>query len=153
MENTNRIRDVILYSDGSCLKNPGSGGWACILVCKTDTGEYEKEFYGAEEHTTNNRMEIIGVLVGLSKLKYRCNVTVVTDSQYVVNSFNKGWIYSWEKQGFRDRLNSDLWIELLKLVRLHNVTFQWIKGHAGHPQNERCDKLARNAAIKISSTY
>lgn len=133
------MKDVQIYTDGSCLKNPGPGGWAAILKYMNT----EKMISGGSPDTTNNRMELTGVIVALSQLKYPCNVTITTDSQYVVNAFNKRWIYNWEKQKFKDRLNSDLWIELLRLTRLHNVKFIWVKGHAGHHYNELCDTEAQ----------
>ena len=133
------MKDVQIYTDGSCLKNPGPGGWAAILKYMN----IEKMISGGSPDTTNNRMELTGVIVALSQLKYPCNVTITTDSQYVVNAFNKRWIYNWEKQKFKDRLNRDLWIELLRLTRLHNVKFIWVKGHAGHHYNELCDIEAR----------
>lgn len=143
------MKIVELYSDGSCISNPGPGGWACILKCTMENGEYEKEFYGSEDNTTNNRMELTGVIVGLQQLKYKCKVIITTDSQYVVNAFNKGWIYNWEKQKFAGRPNSDLWEKLLALVKQHEVEFVWIRGHAGHAYNERCDKLANYSARKL----
>lgn len=142
---TEGLKLVTIYSDGSCLSNPGPGGWACILE---HNGNF-KEIFGASINTTNNRMELTGVIEGLKCLKYRCKVIIVTDSQYVVNAFNKGWIQSWKRNNFRDRPNSDLWKILLTLVDKHDVTFQWIKGHAGHEYNEKCDKMARKAAMGV----
>lgn len=139
------MQEVVLYSDGSCLKNPGPGGWASILVCRG----VEKELCGGEADTTNNRMELTAVIEGLSILKFPCRVYVVTDSQYVVNAFKNGWIYNWKEQGFSGRPNADLWIKLFDLVVEHQVTFTWIKGHAGHEYNERCDKLAKREASKF----
>lgn len=133
------MKEVQVYTDGSCLKNPGPGGWAAILKYMNT----EKMISGGSPDTTNNRMELTGVIAALSQLKYPCKVTVTTDSQYVVNAFNKKWVYNWEKQRFKDRLNSDLWVELLRLTRLHDVTFIWVKGHAGHHYNELCDTEAQ----------
>ncbi len=133
------MQEVIIYSDGSCLGNPGPGGWASILTCQG----VEKIISGGEPHTTNNRMELMAVIAALKLLKFKCKVTVITDSQYVVNAFNKGWINNWEKNGFKGRPNTDCWKVLRELERKHDVTFQWIKGHAGHPYNERCDKEAK----------
>ena len=140
------LKAVELYTDGSCLQNPGPGGWAAILKY----GEHERMISGGESFTTNNRMELTGVIEGLKLLKYECKVVVTTDSQYVVNAFNKGWVYNWEKQKFKDRLNSDLWKMLLTLVRKHEVEFKWIKGHAGHKYNEECDKEAVRQSRKYS---
>lgn len=140
------LKQVELYTDGSCLQNPGPGGWAAILKY----GEHERMISGGESFTTNNRMELTGVIEGLKLLKYECKVVVTTDSQYVVNAFNKGWVYNWEKQKFKDRLNSDLWKMLLTLVRKHEVEFKWIKGHAGHKYNEECDKEAVRQSRKYS---
>lgn len=136
------MREVIIYSDGSCLSNPGPGGWASILCCDGA----EKVVSGGERNTTNNRMELSAVIAGLQALKYKCKVVVVTDSKYVVNAFNEHWIDNWERNGFKGRPNSDLWVILRRLERLHDVTFKWIKGHAGHHYNELCDKEARRQA-------
>ena len=133
------MKNVTIYSDGSCLGNPGPGGWACILKF----GEHEKMLSGGLAKTTNNHMELSGVIAGLQALKYPCNVEVITDSKYVTDAFNKGWVYNWEAKGnFWGRPNSDLWQIIMPLVRTHNVTFTWIKGHAGHHYNELCDKEA-----------
>lgn len=137
------MQEVVIYSDGSCLSNPGPGGWASILTCNG----HERVISGGEHSSTNNKMELTAVIEALKCLKYKCSVRVVTDSQYVVNAFNKDWIYNWERQDFKDRPNSELWKELLRLTRLHEVTFIWIKGHAGHVYNERCDKEARKQAL------
>lgn len=140
------MHNIIIYSDGSCLSNPGPGGWASILTYNN----HEKIISGGERYTTNNKMELTAVIEALKALKYKCNVEIVTDSQYVVNAFNKNWIYNWEKNNFKDRTNTDLWKTLLKLVRMHNVKFTWIKGHAGHAYNEQCDKEARRQAYLYS---
>lgn len=134
---------VQIFSDGACSGNPGPGGFGVILRCDGR----EKELSGGEKSTTNNRMELMGVITGLEALKYPCTVTVQTDSKYVVDSVTKGWAKSWRKNGWiksdkKPALNADLWERLLKLLELHDVTFTWIKGHAGHAENERCDKLA-----------
>ena len=137
------MKKVFLFSDGACSGNPGPGGYGVILRYK-DT---EKEFSGGEPETTNNRMELMGVITGLSALKEPCEVLVTTDSKYVVDSITKGWVYSWQKKGWvksdkKPALNVDLWKQLLPLLEIHKVTFNWVKGHAGHPENERCDALA-----------
>lgn len=136
-------KDVMIFSDGACSGNPGPGGYGVILRCDG----YEKELSGGEPHTTNNRMELLGVITGLEALKYPCRVTVQTDSRYVVDGIEKGWARSWRKNGWiksdkKPALNSDLWGKLLDLLEIHEVRFTWIKGHAGHPENERCDRLA-----------
>ncbi len=143
---------VDLYSDGSSRGNPGPGGYGCILVFETSDGKrHEKEFSCGYENTTNNRMELMGVIVGFEALKRLCKVHVVTDSQYVVNAFNKNWIGSWISKGWKGAGNKpvknvDLWQRLLKAMEGHEATFEWVKGHAGHPYNERCDELATKAA-------
>ena len=134
---------VQIFSDGACSGNPGPGGFGVILRCDGR----EKELSGGEKSTTNNRMELMGVITGLEALKYPCTVTVQTDSKYVVDSVTKGWAKSWRKNGWvksdkKPALNADLWERLLSLLDLHDVTFTWIKGHAGHAENERCDRLA-----------
>lgn len=134
---------VYLYSDGACSGNPGPGGFGVILRCDGK----EKELSGGEKSTTNNRMELMGVITGLEALKYPCTVIVQTDSKYVVDSVTKGWARSWQKKGWiksdkKPALNVDLWERLLALLDTHRVTFTWIKGHAGHAENERCDRLA-----------
>lgn len=136
-------RQVYIFSDGACSGNPGPGGYGVILRCDGR----EKELSGGEHQTTNNRMELMGVITGLEALKYPCKVTIQTDSKYVVDSIEKGWAKSWKKNNWiksdkKPALNSDLWDRLLKLLDIHEVKFTWIKGHAGHPENERCDRLA-----------
>lgn len=134
---------VEIFTDGACSGNPGPGGWGAILRCNGT----EKELSGGEKDTTNNRMELTAVISALKALKYPCEVTVTTDSKYVYESVTKGWVYSWQKNGWRKAdkkpaLNPDLWSELLTLLDMHNVTFVWVKGHNEHPENERCDRLA-----------
>lgn len=142
-------KEVNLYTDGSCLGNPGKGAYAAILEFKGK----KQEFTGGFNRTTNNRMELLGVIAGLNKLKEACSVTIYTDSQYVAKAIKQGWLENWKKNGFKTAQkkpvkNQDLWIELDKALSRHNVTFNWIKGHAGHPENERCDELARTEAAK-----
>lgn len=137
------MKKVNIYTDGACRGNPGHGGWGAVLVY----GSIEKELSGGEPNTTNNRMELSAVIAALSALKEPCEVTLTTDSQYVVNAIEKGWLDNWRKNNWRksDRgevLNVDLWRELLVLLDTHTVSFVWVKGHNGHPYNERCDKLA-----------
>ncbi|MBQ1988710.1 MAG: ribonuclease HI [Clostridia bacterium] len=134
---------VEIFTDGACSGNPGPGGWGVVLRF----GSHEKELSGGERETTNNRMELTAAIEGLSALKESCDVRLVTDSKYVADGITKGWAESWQKNGWRKAdkkpaLNPDLWEKLLMLIKKHNVTIEWVKGHAGHPENERCDKLA-----------
>lgn len=144
------MKEVIIYTDGACSGNPGPGGWGTILDYKGK----RKELCGGEAVTTNNRMELTAVIEGLKALKEKCSVTVVTDSQYVANGINLGWARSWQKNGWlkkdkKPALNPELWEELLQLCDKHTVTISWIKGHAGHPENERCDEMAVNESQKF----
>ncbi|MCC8072973.1 MAG: ribonuclease HI [Clostridiales bacterium] len=137
------MKKVEIYTDGACSGNPGKGGWGAVLVY----GKAEKEISGGEKETTNNRMELTAVIEALKLLKEPCEVLLTTDSKYVCDSVSKGWVYSWQKNGWKKAdkkpaLNIDLWQELLMLLKRHNVTFNWVKGHNGHPYNERCDSLA-----------
>ena len=141
---------VEIFSDGACSGNPGPGGYGAILRWKGK----EKELCGGEAHTTNNRMELSGVIEALSALKYPCKVKLTTDSKYVIDSITKGWVYNWKRNGWKKSdkspaLNVDLWKKLLALLEVHDVEFFWIKGHAGHPENERCDRLA----VKMRDYY
>ena len=135
-------KKIQLYTDGACRGNPGRGGYGAILVF----GKYEKELSGGERETTNNRMELMAAIVGLEALKESCEVTLYSDSKYLVDAFTLGWVESWREAGWRrgrDELkNPDLWVRLYELVSKHEVNFVWVKGHAGHEYNERCDKLA-----------
>ena len=137
------MKKVILFSDGACSGNPGPGGWGCILRY----GAHEREMSGGAPDTTNNRMELTAVIEGLSALKESCEIEVVSDSKYVVDAIEKGWAKSWKRNGWKKSdkkpaLNVDLWEKLLSLLEEHKVTFKWIRGHSGHPENERCDELA-----------
>ncbi len=144
----NGIPQVKMFSDGACSGNPGPGGWGTILQFTDAAGKlHEKVLSGGEPHTTNNRMELTGVISGLAALVKPCAVTVTTDSRYVADSIGKGWVYAWKKRGWvksdnKPALNADLWEQLLPLLAKHRVTIVWVKGHAGHPENERCDRLA-----------
>ena len=134
---------VEIFTDGACSGNPGPGGWGVVLRF----GPHEKELSGGEENTTNNRMELTAAIEGLSALKESCNVLLVTDSKYVADGIMQGWAESWRKNGWRKAdkkpaLNPDLWEKLLDLLEKHTVNIKWVKGHAGHPENERCDQLA-----------
>lgn len=137
------MKKVDIYTDGACSGNPGKGGWGAILVY----GQKEKEISGGEKETTNNRMELTAVIEALSLLKEPCEVTLTTDSKYICDAVNKGWLCSWHKNNWKKAdkkpaLNVDLWTKLLPLLEMHNVSFKWVKGHNGHPYNERCDSLA-----------
>lgn len=138
---------VILYTDGSCLGNPGPGGFAAVLVC----GAHRKELAQGFSGTTNNRMELMAVIVGLESLKQQSAVEIVTDSQYVQKAFTDRWLIGWQKNGWKTAAkqpvkNQDLWKRLAALIAGHKVTWRWVRGHSGHPENERCDELARTAA-------
>lgn len=146
------MKKVILYTDGACSGNPGVGGWGAILMFNG----VEKEISGAEDNTTNNRMEITAVIEGLKCLKEPCEVDVYSDSAYTVNAFNNGWIYGWSINGFiksdnKPVLNVDLWQQLLNLTKIHNVKFIKVKGHADNEFNNRCDKLATDAVKNLKS--
>ncbi|MBE6802906.1 MAG: ribonuclease HI [Ruminococcaceae bacterium] len=137
------MKKVEIFTDGACSGNPGPGGWGAILRYNG----VEKELSGGEKDTTNNRMELTAVISALKALKMPCEAVVTTDSKYVYESITKGWVYSWQKNGWRKAdkkpaLNVDLWTELLELLGKHQVTFNWVKGHNEHPENERCDRLA-----------
>lgn len=141
------MKSIKMYTDGACSGNPGPGGWGTILKYNNK----EKQLSGGEKDTTNNRMEMTAVIRGLEALNQPCKVEIFTDSQYVVNAVNKGWAVSWRNKGWKKAdnkpaLNSDLWEVLLDLLEKHDVTFNWIKGHAGHPENERCDEMAVRCA-------
>ena len=132
-----------LYTDGACSGNPGPGGWGAVLECDG----HRKELSGGEASTTNNRMELTAVIEGLAALKFPCKVTLTSDSKYVIDAITKGWVYSWKRNGCKKAdkspaLNVDLWERLLSELSRHEMTFCWVKGHAGHPENERCDQMA-----------
>lgn len=137
------MKHVDIFTDGACSGNPGPGGWGAILRYKGT----DKCISGGEAETTNNRMELSAVIEALKLLKEPCEVTLWTDSKYVADGLGKGWAAGWKKNGWRKAdkkpaLNPDLWDELLGLYYKHSVTIQWIKGHASHPENEKCDKMA-----------
>lgn len=148
------MADVSIYTDGAAKGNPGPGGYGLIMM----SGQHRKEFSGGYRLTTNNRMELLAVIVGLETLKQRGNkVVVYTDSKYVSDAVGKGWLFEWEKKNFNKKKNPDLWIRFLKAYRTQNVKFHWVKGHAGHPMNERCDELAVQASegydLKVDEGY
>lgn len=134
------MKDVEIFTDGACSGNPGAGGYGAILRYKTT----EKEISGGEPHTTNNRMELLAVIEALSMLKEPCNVTLTTDSKYVADAISKGWLKSWISSDWKNGKvkNIDLWQRLLPLLDTHRLNIVWVKGHNGHPENERCDQLA-----------
>ena len=143
---------VDIFTDGSARGNPGPGGYGAVMRFVDGAGKvHEKELSQGYEHTTNNRMELMAVIAGLEALKRPCDVTLYSDSQYVVNAFNQHWVDGWLKRGWKNSQkqpvkNDDLWKRLLAAKEPHDVTFVWVKGHAGHPENERCDELATTAA-------
>lgn len=146
-------KTVILYTDGACSGNPGVGGYGGILMY----GKVEREYSGGEESTTNNRMEVKAVIEGLKRLKYPCIVEVYSDSAYTVNAFNNGWIYAWKKSNWKkadgkEVQNVDLWEELYSLIKIHEVTFHKVAGHADNEFNNRCDALARGAIVALKKT-
>lgn len=137
------MKHVELFTDGACSGNPGPGGWGAILRYQG----VEKELSGGEANTTNNRMELTAAIEGLAALKESCQVTLSSDSKYLTDGITKGWARSWKRNGWRKAdkkpaLNADLWEKLLVQMDRHDVTIVWVKGHAGHPENERCDSLA-----------
>lgn len=141
------MKKVEIFTDGACKGNPGPGGWGAILRL----GHHERELSGSEARTTNNRMEISAVIRALQALKEPCHVLLHTDSRYVIDGITK-WIYGWQKNGWRTAarkpvLNAELWQELLVATRPHRIEWIWVKGHDGHPENERADKLASDAAL------
>ncbi len=141
------LKKAIIYTDGACIGNPGPGGYGVVLLYKN----HKKELSGGFRLTTNNRMEIMAAIVGLQALKFKCAVTIYTDSQYLVDSMTKGWVQRWRAHGWKRNkkekaLNVDLWEQLLDLCTQHEVEFVWVEGHAGNQYNERCDQLAVQAA-------
>jgi ribonuclease HI len=140
-----KMKEVQIYTDGACAGNPGPGGWAAILVY----GANELVISGSAKRTTNNCMELKAVVEGLKALKEPCKVIVISDSKYVTDAFNKHWVYNWETYNFDGRPNYSLWRELMPLTRRHKVCFKWIRGHAGNPYNERCDKIAVECYHKL----
>ena len=149
-------KEIHLYTDGAARGNPGPGGYGIVL--EWPKKNYRKEFSEGFKHTTNNRMELLAVIEGLKKLNESpLKVKVYTDSKYVADAFVKNWVFGWEKKGFKDRKNTDLWVTLLKEYRKHKVSFHWVKGHNNHAQNERCDRLAVEAShsnqLKVDIGY
>jgi len=155
LETSDGLKHVVIYTDGACTGNPGPGGYGVVLL----HGEHRKEMSGGFRLTTNNRMELLACIVGLRALKGQCAVTLHSDSKYVINSMTKGWARRWKKNGWKrvdrnnpeappqDVPNADLWEQMLELCDQHKVKFNWVRGHAGNKENERCDQLAREAAL------
>ncbi len=144
------MKNVIIYTDGACSGNPGPGGWGAILIYE----ENKKEISGASKNTTNNIMEMTAVIEALKILKFKCDVTIYSDSAYVVNAFNQGWIYNWQKNNWKTSnkesvKNRELWEELYDLTKIHNVEFIKVKGHSDNEYNNRCDYLATSAIKTI----
>lgn len=144
------MKKVELYTDGACRGNPGPGGWGAILVYRGK----EKELSGGEASTTNNRMELMAAIAGMSALREPCEIVLTSDSKYLVDAINKGWLASWKKNGWRKAdksavLNVELWKKIDSLLEIHDVSFVWVHGHTGHPYNERCDALATAFADKF----
>jgi ribonuclease HI len=144
------MKRVELYTDGACRGNPGPGGWGAILVYHGK----EKELSGGEASTTNNRMELMAAIAGMSALREPCEIVLTSDSKYLVDAINKGWLASWKRNGWRKAdksavLNVELWQKIDALLEIHEVSFVWVHGHTGHPYNERCDALATAYADKF----
>lgn len=141
------MKEVIIYTDGACLGNPGPGGYGVVLLYNG----HRKELSGGFRRTTNNRMEIMAAIVGLRALRQPCRVALYSDSRYVVQAMSEGWAKRWQARGWKrnpaeSAKNPDLWAEMLELSKKHDVSYRWVRGHAGHPENERCDALAVAAA-------
>jgi ribonuclease HI len=152
------VPDVRIYTDGACIRNPGPGGYGVVLIYD----KHRKELSGGFRRTTNNRMEIMAAIVGLQALKKRCCVTIYSDSRYLVNAMTKGWARRWQANGWKryqdePALNADLWQQMLELCSRHDANFVWVRGHAGHAENERCDQLAvlaaQNGDLKADKNY
>ena len=145
---------IQIFTDGACSGNPGPGGYGVILKA----GEHYKELSGGFKLTTNNRMELLAVCIGLESLKnLNQEITIFSDSKYVIDSIEKKWVFGWVKKGFAGKKNKDLWLRFLQSYKVHQVKFTWVKGHAGHPENERCDVLAvlasKNKDLQIDSFF
>ncbi|MDR1551887.1 MAG: ribonuclease HI [Prevotellaceae bacterium] len=141
------MAEITVYTDGAARGNPGNGGYGVIMI----SGKYRKEISQGFALTTNNRMELLAVIVALENIKLEnANVTVYSDSRYVVDAINEGWLKSWERTHFKNKKNPDLWMRFLKVYRRHNIRFVWIEGHAGNPLNELCDKMAVEASMQAN---
>ena len=146
------MKKVSIYTDGACRGNPGPGGWGTVIVYQ----QHELVLSGGEPSTTNNRMELTAAIEGLGRLKEPCEVTLYSDSKYLVDAITQNWVYQWREKGWKrgkePAKNPDLWERLLALLEIHSVTFVWVKGHDGHAYNEKCDKLATQAADSYRSS-
>jgi ribonuclease HI len=144
---------IDLYTDGAARGNPGPGGYGTVLI----SGEHRKEISEGFRLTTNNRMELLAVIVGLKAIKHKSIVTIYSDSKYVIDSVVKGWVFNWEKKGFKNKKNADLWKQFLDVYKNHEISFVWVRGHSGVKENERCDQLAVEASfnddLKIDKEY
>lgn len=145
------LSEVEIYTDGACSPNPGMGGWGVVLISRKH--EHRRELSGAQADTTNNRMEMTAAIKGLEALKHACRVSLHTDSSYLRNAFEQHWLQNWQRKNWRTSngtpvLNRDLWERLLELSKIHQVTWHWVRGHSGHPENTRCDTLAVAARKK-----
>ena len=149
------MKKVEIYTDGACSGNPGPGGWGAVLRYRSTDGQvYEKELSGGDASTTNNRMELTAFIEAVGLLKEPCEIRYCSDSQYVINGLEKGWAKGWRARGWKKAdkspaLNPDLWAKALDLAEQHRITYVWVKGHAGHPENERCDRLAVGEIEKL----
>ena len=144
------MKEVVIYTDGACSGNPGPGGYGAVIIFN----RHKKEISGGEKQTTNNRMEMMGAIAALEALKEPCTVKLYSDSRYVVDAIDKGWVIKWQANGWRRNkrdpaLNVDLWLRMLAALDKHEAKFLWLKGHSGHPENERCDSLARAAIANL----
>lgn len=144
------MKTVEIYTDGACSGNPGPGGWGSVLIF----GEHRKEMSGGEKETTNNRMELTAAIEALAALKEPCNVILTSDSKYLIDAITKGWLTNWRKKGWKKSdnkpvLNVDLWERIIPQLEKHTIKFVWVKGHSGHPENERCDQLAVEQSAKF----
>ena len=136
---------ITIYTDGSSIGNPGPGGYGIVMLVEGE--DYKKEFSQGFKLTTNNRMELLAVIIALEKIKIKnSNVTIFTDSKYVSDAVEKGWVFDWEKKNFKNKKNPDLWIRFLNIYNKHNIKFHWVKGHSNNLYNDRCDLIANNAA-------
>lgn len=149
---------ITIYTDGAAKGNPGPGGYGTVLLARVNGKGYRKELSDGFRMTTNNRMELLAVIKGLEALKHKnSEVTIYSDSKYVVDAVEKGWIWGWQKKGFKNKANVDLWQRFIPLYKSHKVKFIWVKGHAGNIENERCDTLAVSAAerpdLKVDTGY
>jgi ribonuclease HI len=143
--NYRQMTEITVYTDGAARGNPGNGGFGVVMI----SGKYRKEISQGFAYTTNNRMELLAVIVALENIKSKkANITVYSDSKYVVNAINEGWLQSWKRTHFKNKKNPDLWIRFLNVYQRYNVKFVWVEGHAGNPLNELCDKMAVEASMQ-----